>query len=564
MNPSQNDKSNGPAERYELAIQRMSRFVQSADCLQDVQAGRDDFLYRLESLSMQRKNLEGALMIVLLGGTGVGKSTVINAIAGDEIAEVSPIRPCTTSVTFYSHRENDQSLIEEVFKEGDVWKPNSSPGLRRKILVDPPDFDSMLLSNRRKLLEVMRVADILLVVVDPEKYRNHSLYKLLARFREGRTFLFLMNKSDHGLDPAVVEDFRESLTAAGIHRPRIFSASALEAFQDRLDPQARGKPDGPGRNFALLEDVIRNEINLAEVDRIKQSNFTTLLRNTYQSILDAIPLDLLPDLKKLPGWAEQQAQETATRAASEIAQAAFLDNDKIRRLFQSAGSLAIGGIFGLYLAVTEKLTALISPRLSSSRARDPIELRSELRKALDRSDHRRLGLLIDRFSSECGLKIGAAGGRPDSAEVAGLGLDGLETGREIIEQTDRLIQEKAGSFLEKSASGWFMNIAYNIVPSACIIYFIYLAVIRIKDGSLLDLSFLSTFLIFMLIICVLQHVLAERGFRRKGSKFIKQLEDALESSVQELIMDKALPKIRAFSESLIKRVQDFKQIKKLI
>ncbi|MDH3216406.1 MAG: 50S ribosome-binding GTPase, partial [Candidatus Krumholzibacteria bacterium] len=103
MSSSLNNPHDGPSGAYEGAVQRMEQFVRGTDCLQGIYANRDDFLLRLDSLSIQRKNLEGALLIVILGGTGVGKSTVINAIAGEEVARVSPIRPCTTAMTFYSH-----------------------------------------------------------------------------------------------------------------------------------------------------------------------------------------------------------------------------------------------------------------------------------------------------------------------------------------------------------------------------------------------------------------------------------------------------------------------------
>ena len=42
---------------------------------------------KLSALSVQHENLSSPLVILFLGGTGVGKSTIINAIAGKLIAE---------------------------------------------------------------------------------------------------------------------------------------------------------------------------------------------------------------------------------------------------------------------------------------------------------------------------------------------------------------------------------------------------------------------------------------------------------------------------------------------
>jgi hypothetical protein len=108
------------------------------------------------------------------------------------------------------------------------------------------------------------------------------------------------------------------------------------------------------------------------------------------------------------------------------------------------------------------------------------------------------------------------------------------------------------------------NIAYNVLPLACLAYFIWLAVLRVGRGEMLDISFLLTFLLFLGAICVLQHVLAERGFRRRGNRFIRTLENDVEELVQNTMAEKALPKIRAFSESLSNKVDDFVSVKKLI
>ncbi|MFP3927858.1 MAG: GTPase, partial [Desulfobacteraceae bacterium] len=58
-----------------------------------------ELLDRLESL-------EGEFLTIgLLGGTGVGKSTLMNALAGADIASVSHRRPHTDHVLVYRHQE---------------------------------------------------------------------------------------------------------------------------------------------------------------------------------------------------------------------------------------------------------------------------------------------------------------------------------------------------------------------------------------------------------------------------------------------------------------------------
>jgi len=64
---------------------------------QDLVARSQKVLERLQRLSDQ------ALTVGLLGGTGVGKSTLMNSLAGGEIASTSHRRPHTERVLLYRH-----------------------------------------------------------------------------------------------------------------------------------------------------------------------------------------------------------------------------------------------------------------------------------------------------------------------------------------------------------------------------------------------------------------------------------------------------------------------------
>ncbi len=523
---------------YEESIRAMEAFVREMDRLRKLRARSEEFLRTLDAVSIQRRNLEGALLIVLLGGTGVGKSTALNAIARSEIAEVSPIRPCTRVTTFYSHRENDLSPIATVVAETDRVVANEAPGLLGKIIADPPDFDSMLHSNRRRLLEVLKVADLILCVVDPEKYGTLALYRLLRRFRQGRTFLFLVNKSDFGIEPRVIEDFRAALAASGIERPRIFAASARNAFFGR-----------EAGEFPALVEVLQAEIDRAAVRRIKNSNLSALVRHVHDSILAEIPENLEGRIVEIPRFAESAVRGAADRIASELSRALLEGDPRVREFVLSAGSRSVGGPFGMYLAAIGKLSALFSRRLPTSVGEDPVELRVAVRNALGCADSDRIRLLLDRVGSETAARLAAL-----EIDPTGIVPGPAEAARETVAGAAELAARRTTEFVEKASSGFLGTVLYNLAPMGWIAYCVYRLVAAGSERAVDLLAFVGV----LFAIFFLQHPLAERGFRREGGRFLRRLESELGEAVRSDLAARLLPPIRSFAEKVATRVKEFR------
>src|ERR1019366_7760038 len=166
------------------------------------------------------------LVVILMGGTGVGKSSLLNALAGGAIARASFTRPTTRDPVVYYHESVKPDQLDPALRQCRLV-PHDRPALAQKILVDTPDLDSNDLSNREKLFHVLPVADVVLYVGSQEKYHDDIGWQLFLQQRRRRAFAFVMNKWDRcvhgagsGLRPD--EDLLRDLKAEGFENPLLF------------------------------------------------------------------------------------------------------------------------------------------------------------------------------------------------------------------------------------------------------------------------------------------------------------------------------------------------------
>jgi hypothetical protein len=229
---------------------------------------------------LRRRPDHGPPVLVLLGGTGTGKSTVLNRILGQNVSATSYRRTYTAGAVGVAASagnvpagwlgiEQQPAAESDLPARGKVGVlllvPLSIDLTRCLTLVDTPDLDGDTPAHHAEADRAFRWADAVLFLVTPEKYQMTELlpyYRLASRY--ALPTIYVMNKCEQ---QAIADDYASLLrgqvsasvtdTTPGLNDRRIFviprddagyeppPEQNLRAMQDNLlklgpvDPQAR-------------------------------------------------------------------------------------------------------------------------------------------------------------------------------------------------------------------------------------------------------------------------------------------------------------------------------------
>ena len=181
-----------------------------------------------------------ATVVALAGPTGAGKSTLFNALTGSELASAGRRRPTTSKSTAAVWGGGGDALLDwlEVPRRYHVGAGELS-GL---LLLDLPDFDSVETSHRLEVERLIELVDLVVWVVDPQKYADaawHDRYlRPLAGHREA--MLVALNQADMLSPDALASchrDLRRLLTEDGLEGIPVLTISAERG--DGLDELGR-------------------------------------------------------------------------------------------------------------------------------------------------------------------------------------------------------------------------------------------------------------------------------------------------------------------------------------
>lgn len=150
-------------------------------------------------------------LVGIIGGKDVGKSAIVNALAGRDITATTSHGPGTEVAVAYAHVDAEPALramLEREVPGRFRIVTHELPDLRRQVLLDLPDIDSHYKSHLAVTRAMLRHMLYPVWVQSIEKYADLQPQQMLAAVAAGndaRNFIFCLNKADQ-LDAAVARD----------------------------------------------------------------------------------------------------------------------------------------------------------------------------------------------------------------------------------------------------------------------------------------------------------------------------------------------------------------------
>jgi hypothetical protein len=457
------------------------------------------------------------LVVAFFGGTGVGKSSLLNRLAGQTIARVGVERPTSHEVTVYVHEAVELATLPEHFPVQQVHIARHADAARRDVLwIDMPDIDSTEQANRELVFAWLPHIDLLVYVVSPERYRDDIGWRVLRQRGHRHGWMFVLNHWDEGA-PEQEADLLTILHEAGFADPLVLHTCC-------------GDTTCPDDRFAELEASIR-----AVQTQHGQQELERLGHLAHLQDLTALLQAALQQFGKATDWQKTQGdfQREWSNAALAIADGMSWPIQEVAAEFASRDA-------GL-------LTRLLGDRIDASSAarQGGDETRPASRQALE---HQAATALWDawaqgKLTEVCDTleivlrRIGVAP-QPLLARLQPVIESAGKTVNQRLQQALRQGLARPGTTLQRTLRRG-TGAALSLLPVAALLWVSYQVVTGFLHGATgqaayLGVNFAINSLLLVLVAWLLPYLLHRRLRPSTETTVIRALRTGLELGLEEL------------------------------
>ena len=209
----------------------MSALESGAGCLPVGGVGRAEAAIAKTAV---RTSIAGRRTVVALAGaTGSGKSSLFNALAGADIAQVGARRPTTSKPSAAVWGKEPPSALLDWLMVGARHMVDEGVELDGLVLLDLPDLDSQTTAHRIEADRVLDLVDVFVWVTDPQKYADARLHEdYVAKLSAHDTLtITVLNQADRLTSEALAacrSDLLQLLGADGVVGAEVIATSARD------------------------------------------------------------------------------------------------------------------------------------------------------------------------------------------------------------------------------------------------------------------------------------------------------------------------------------------------
>lgn len=314
-------------------------------------------------------------VVALVGGTGSGKSSTFNAVSQLEFADVGARRPTTSRASACVWSGEAGPLLDFLgiardrrIERASALDDGDLDHLRGLVLLDLPDHDSIAADHARQVDRLLPLVDLLVWVLDPQKYADHSLHQRYLRELSGRqeSMIAVVNQADTlapaGLS-AVAADVRSLLADDGLGQVPVLTASART-----------------GHGIPELRRLLAEVVGRRSAAEATASYELDLVADALRDAAGAAPEDV-PSAQSL---AEQLADAVGVPAVTASIEAAFAARSGGASL-REPSTPSLGRIRAVRDAWLAQATSPLAPAWSSAmhaRVADAATLRDAVEQSL--------------------------------------------------------------------------------------------------------------------------------------------------------------------------------------
>ncbi|MFB9956586.1 dynamin family protein [Cellulomonas denverensis] len=220
----------------------------------------DHLVPRLQTLS-------APAVVVVAGSTGAGKSTIVNALVGEEVSPAGVLRPTTRRPVLVHHPLDAELLTgHPVLDAVQVEVSDQVP--RGIALLDAPDLDSVEEANRRAAGRLLEAADLWLFVTTAARYGDALPWRVLdGAMARGASVAMVLNRVPADSLPTVRADLMQRLREHGMQGSPLFVVADAGPLDGPLDPVAVAPVHrwlamlaGPDRARSVIARTLRGSL----------------------------------------------------------------------------------------------------------------------------------------------------------------------------------------------------------------------------------------------------------------------------------------------------------------